>query len=157
MVGPPHEAPWWALRLDIPAALEDALVGALAGWARGFEVRPGAGARCGLDVYLRSQQSGERARSIAWQVLQEAGVDPAGCACTLDPVEDGRWVERYQASLQPVPIGRRFTVHPAGRIGVDDGREPLLLVPGRAFGTGEHATTQLCVEQLERRVEAGSS
>jgi ribosomal protein L11 methyltransferase len=29
-------------------------------------------------------------------------------------------------------------------------------VPGRAFGTGEHATTQLCAEQLERHVVPGS-
>ena len=30
-----------------------------------------------------------------------------------------------------------------------------MLVPGRAFGTGEHATTQLCAEQLERCVQPG--
>ncbi len=35
-------------------------------------------------------------------------------------------------------------------------RQSLALVPGRAFGTGEHPTTQLAVELLERRVQAGS-
>ena len=47
-------------------------------------------------------------------------------------------------------------VDPTGR-GVPAGRRiPIRLVPGRAFGTGEHATTQLCAEQLERQVVRGS-
>jgi ribosomal protein L11 methyltransferase len=87
--------------------------------------------------------------------LAGLGVDPSRFSCAVERVDDGRWVERYQESLRAFPIGERFTVHPRGRIEADDGREPLLLVPGRAFGTGEHATTQLCTEYLERVVRAG--
>ncbi len=38
---------------------------------------------------------------------------------------------------------------PAGRI-------PIRLVPGRAFGTGEHPTTRICAELLEQLVRRGS-
>jgi ribosomal protein L11 methyltransferase len=36
-------------------------------------------------------------------------------------------------------------------------RSPILLVPGRAFGTGEHGTTRLAVEALEQHVTPGSA
>jgi len=36
------------------------------------------------------------------------------------------------------------------------GRTRLVLVPGRAFGTGEHPTTRLAIEALERHVTPGS-
>src|SRR5213075_275452 len=35
-------------------------------------------------------------------------------------------------------------------------REPIVLVPGMAFGTGEHETTRLCAAALERLVVPGS-
>jgi ribosomal protein L11 methyltransferase len=36
------------------------------------------------------------------------------------------------------------------------GRDPIFLVPGRAFGTGEHPTTRLCAAALEQWVRPGS-
>jgi ribosomal protein L11 methyltransferase len=49
-------------------------------------------------------------------------------------------------------------VHPSGsrQEGFEE-RTPILLVPGRAFGTGEHGTTRLAVEALERHVTAASA
>ena len=61
-----------------------------------------------------------------------------------------------QASLQPFDLGRSFVVWPAGSGEQSGGRVPLRLVPGRAFGTGEHPTTQACTEQLECHVRPGS-
>lgn len=52
---------------------------------------------------------------------------------------------------RPLPIGDRFTVFPSsgGRNPVDpQGRIPLYLGPGRAFGSGEHETTASCLEEL---------
>lgn len=80
----------------------------------------------------------------------------AGAEVEVRPVPDARWAERYQASLRPFPIGTRFLVCPSGSTGTADGRIAIALVPGRAFGTGEHPTTRLCLEGLERAMEAGS-
>jgi ribosomal protein L11 methyltransferase len=83
-------------------------------------------------------------------------------------VADERWVERWIASLDPFEIGSRFRVEPVvdaeeasppeiGGMHGGDGRIVLRIVPGRAFGTGEHATTCLCLEALERLDPAGRS
>jgi len=66
----------------------------------------------------------------------------------------GDWAERWKRFHVPVMIGEHRTggalyVRPpwepaAGRPGVID----LVIDPGRAFGTGAHATTRLCLELL---------
>lgn len=55
------------------------------------------------------------------------------------------WLEKYQQSLEPLHIGKRFVVVP------DPAMAPLtIIVPQeQAFGTGSHETTWLCIEILE--------
>lgn len=67
-------------------------------------------------------------------------------------VEDG-WEEGWRRFHRPVQIGRLWVGPPWERP-----PEDLLAVvidPGRAFGTGSHATTRLCLELLQR-LEPGS-
>lgn len=60
------------------------------------------------------------------------------------------WAARYQASLAPVPVGRRFVVLPSPEMANPwPERTPLRLVPGMAFGTGEHYTTASCLRAFE--------
>jgi len=74
---------------------------------------------------------------------------------TQEPVD---WVQRYQASLRPIPVGRRFVILPSPDLDNPcPGRIPLDLVPGMAFGTGEHFTTASCLRSLEALVPAPSS
>ncbi|NEQ99418.1 MAG: 50S ribosomal protein L11 methyltransferase, partial [Cyanothece sp. SIO2G6] len=52
-------------------------------------------------------------------------------------------------------VGDRFLVHPAWMpLPAERDRLILKLDPGTAFGTGGHATTQLCLESLEMRLFA---
>jgi len=149
---------WSALVLRIPREYAEDLAAELAALGRGVESRPVDSRVEELRAFLTGE-SGQAAEMRAWaeRRLAAMGADAAACSFATEEVEDGHWVERYQESLQPFQIGTRFTVHPRGRVEIRDGRQPLLLVPGRAFGTGEHATTQLCAEQLERRVRAGQA
>lgn len=59
--------------------------------------------------------------------------------------ERENWLEKYQQSLEPLFIGKRFIVVP------DPDMVPhVLIVPQeQAFGTGSHETTSLCIELLE--------
>lgn len=60
------------------------------------------------------------------------------------------WAARYQSSLRPIALGRRFVVLPSPRLSNPWPRRiPLRLVPGTAFGTGEHYTTASCLRLLE--------
>jgi ribosomal protein L11 methyltransferase len=81
---------------------------------------------------------------------------PTASGSIASPAADERWVERWQSSLSPIPLGVRFVVMPKAGVTGPPGRDPIRLVPGMAFGTGEHETTRLCAAALERHVRAGS-
>ncbi len=94
------------------------------------------------------------ARRIAC-ALRAAGLRGRG-ALRLGPVADRRWAEAWQRSLRPMPIGRRFLVVPRGcRTGPSRGRLAIGVRFGQAFGTGEHASTRMCLRILEERVRPG--
>jgi len=46
-------------------------------------------------------------------------------------------------------IGSRLVVFRDSEDGARGGRLPVILAPGRAFGSGEHETTRSCLEELE--------
>ena len=68
------------------------------------------------------------------------------------------WATSWQKYYQPIPVGRRIYIVPEWMRGQDvpGGRVPLYLNPGLTFGTGSHATTQLCLELLEETLVPGS-
>lgn len=74
-----------------------------------------------------------------------------------EPFDDktpAEWVAHAQASFQPIVLGRAaisFPWHPP----VPDVLN-VVLEPGLAFGTGEHATTQLCARWLLDAVSPGT-
>ncbi|HZI92885.1 MAG TPA: 50S ribosomal protein L11 methyltransferase [Patescibacteria group bacterium] len=75
-----------------------------------------------------------------------------------EPVKDGFWHERWMEGLAPFVLGERFLVVPGPATPPDTlGRQVIRLTPGRAFGTGEHATTRMCVSLIERVVHPGDS
>ena len=67
------------------------------------------------------------------------------------------WATGWQKYYRPITIGRRLYVVPQWMRSepVPDGRVPLYLNPGLTFGTGSHASTQLCMEGLEQAVQPG--
>ena len=52
-------------------------------------------------------------------------------------------------------IGDRLVVVPEARRPYAGSRIPIILGPGRAFGSGEHETTSSCLEELEGIPELG--
>ncbi len=65
------------------------------------------------------------------------------------PVSDVDWVARFRESFRAFRVGG-FVIAPPWDRPLDD--EGLLVVdPGRAFGTGTHETTRLCLGALDDR------
>jgi ribosomal protein L11 methyltransferase len=63
------------------------------------------------------------------------------------------WRDRWKAFHRPVRIGDLWIGPPWAKS--PPGVTAIVIEPGRAFGTGSHPTTQLCIELL-REVERGS-
>ena len=67
-------------------------------------------------------------------------------------IDEEDWSSSWKQHWQPEEIGDRFLINPAW-LPLPESLERLVirLDPGVAFGTGNHATTQLCLESLEMR------
>ncbi|GAB3627214.1 ribosomal protein L11 methyltransferase [Pandoraea terrae] len=76
---------------------------------------------------------------------------------TLRDVADQDWVRLTQSQFEPMQIGERIWVVPSWHDAPDPDALVLELDPGLAFGTGSHPTTRLCMEWLEKHVQAGKS
>lgn len=67
------------------------------------------------------------------------------------------WADRWQDFHKPLLVGGRLWLRPSWER-PRDGAIDLVVDPGRAFGTGAHPTTRLCLElllELEAAGEAG--
>jgi ribosomal protein L11 methyltransferase len=69
-------------------------------------------------------------------------------------VEAG-WEDRWRAFHKPVRIGPLWVGPPWEEH--DEDSVPVVIDPGRAFGTGSHATTRLCLAHLVDIADAGRS
>ncbi len=79
------------------------------------------------------------------------------CEYTVSSLGENDWAYSWQKYYQPLTIGERLYVVPEWERDkpVPDGRSPLYLNPGLTFGTGAHATTQLCLESVEAHTVPG--
>jgi len=66
------------------------------------------------------------------------------------------WGENWKRFFKPVQVTSRFVVKPPwSKIRLKRGQIPIDITPGMAFGTGTHATTILCIQALEERLQKG--
>jgi ribosomal protein L11 methyltransferase len=73
-------------------------------------------------------------------------------------IDEEDWASSWKQYWQPEEIGDRFLIYPAWLQPPEELERLLLrLDPGAAFGTGNHPTTQLCLEALEMRLGYGST
>ena len=96
---------------------------------------------------------------IALQKLKEERSDCGALLLTMENIQDADWETNWKKYYKPLEIGERLLVVPQWELdnpGVQTStRVPLILDPGLTFGTGSHATTQLCLTALEKEVKAG--
>lgn len=107
--------------------------------------------RSRVSVYLedRALPSAAVWRELRAQLrdLREAGLSVGAPRMLRVRRED--WAESWKRHFPPLEIGRALLVRPSwsqrrGR----RGQAVVTLDPGLSFGTGQHATTRFCLEQL---------
>ncbi len=83
------------------------------------------------------------------QALGGFGLDPAPGRISLRRVPARDWSESWKRHFKPIDIAGRLLVKPTwNRRQTRPGQALVLLDPGLSFGTGQHATTRFCLEQL---------
>jgi ribosomal protein L11 methyltransferase len=145
---------WNQLTLDIPDDLKDAVVGELsAQGATGVWESGEAGPDCiRVIAYFDSAADITRIDDSIRAIFDR--VDCPYPRIARGVVADRDWNEEWKKSYASFDIGRRFFVIPSwSGDSSPEGRLPILIDPGQAFGTGTHETTQLTLEALERWVK----
>lgn len=81
--------------------------------------------------------------------LIECGIDPTPAKISIRKVPARDWAESWKRHFKPVAIGRKLLVKPTwNRKKAAPGQALVLLDPGLSFGTGQHATTRFCLQEL---------
>lgn len=78
-----------------------------------------------------------------------------GSAVTVEPFDESAWASKLAQPVKARAIGTRLWLAPSADLDVPSDRLVVRINMGLAFGTGEHATTALCLEWLERHVVSG--
>ena len=104
---------------------------------------------CRVKFYITDDADG-RKQLEGWL----AGIDQPYSLASLG---DNDWAHSWQKYYKPMPEGERLYIVPEWERGEPGpaGKAPLYLNPGLTFGTGSHASTQLCLMGLERYTVPG--
>ena len=65
--------------------------------------------------------------------------------------DEGKWRASWRQYFNPTRLSKRVTVRPSWDEKLPDGEHEVVVVidPSMAFGTGTHATTRMCVEEID--------
>ncbi|MCS6831587.1 MAG: 50S ribosomal protein L11 methyltransferase [bacterium] len=70
--------------------------------------------------------------------------------------DDSEWADTWKQFFHPFRVGERVVIKPSWEDYTPQEKDVVIeLDPGMAFGTGQHETTQLCLEFLEKLVQYG--
>jgi len=88
--------------------------------------------------------------------LKDLGIDPGPSEIQALPWKETGEAERWKDFFRPLHLGKRLVIKPTWEDYRSDPEEVFIEIdPGRAFGTGRHPTTAICLRFLERWVRGG--
>lgn len=104
-----------------------------------------------VRAYLQSDARAEQIKADIEVALAHMNLLPE-----YHQVDDQNWAEAWKAHYHPLRIGKKIVVRPLWETAeLQPGDIEIALDPGMAFGTGTHATTQLCLAALEDVMRPG--
>lgn len=146
---------WWEIQILCDPALEESIFWRL----DKFGCRGTASENKGQYSLVRSYIPQVQAQLLDLSALSLWLRQDALCMELPVPVvnweliDEQDWASSWKQYWQPLSIGDQILINPAWLpIPENSHRHIILLDPGVAFGTGNHATTQLCLESLEMRL-----
>jgi ribosomal protein L11 methyltransferase len=153
MTGP---SSWWEIQVCCPLWLEDAIAWRLDEFGCRGTASEVVSGNHQIRAYIHQAQAD--IAQLEWlrsQLQADANAmqapDPVSVQWHLIQEED--WAQTWKQYWHPQDIGDRLLIHPAWLpLPTQTKRLVLQLDPGVAFGTGNHPTTQMCLEALETMI-----
>ena len=114
-----------------------------------------------VTVYLPSNSQGaDMLTSIRAVLAEMKAQDTAGAygrlEAELSSIREEDWANNWKQYFKPLKVGEKLVIKPSWEeYSGDDGRIILEIDPASSFGTGQHHTTRLCLELLEKSLNKG--
>ena len=90
------------------------------------------------------------------KALESRGVNTAPAVLATAELQDEDWSDTWKQYFHTEKPGERVVIKPTWEeYEPQDDEVVIELDPGAAFGTGTHATTSMCIRQLEKLVKPG--
>jgi len=111
----------------------------------------------GADGFEFGNESGQETVTIYIpEVTNHSGIitflESESLKYTMGEVAESDWENEWKQYFFPIPIGNRLVIKPSWcEYDNSDNRIVLEIDPASAFGTGQHASTRLCLESLEKQ------
>lgn len=146
---------WWEVKVLCDPTLEDTIFWRFDSFGSQGTSTEQRGAACVMQAYFPQH----RLELLDLSAMALLIKQDALCNNLILPriswqlIEEEDWAKSWKDHWKPEPIGDRILITPAWlEPPADNQRLVLRLDPGVAFGTGNHPTTQLCLESLEMRL-----
>jgi ribosomal protein L11 methyltransferase len=111
----------------------------------------------GVRLYLKEEVffgDGKQKLEAMLANLQPAAVEERHPKYSISTLEEEDWLEGWKLHFKPLRVGKHLIVAPTWEeVHPGPGDRVIRVDPGRAFGTGHHETTRLCLEWIEEWAE----
>ena len=114
-----------------------------------------------ITVYLPCNEQGADMLSAIRSMLSELkSSDSEGAygrlEAELTSIREEDWANNWKQYFKPLKVGEKLVIKPSWEEYNDDGQRIILEIdPASSFGTGQHHTTRLCLELLEKSLNSG--
>ncbi len=153
---------WWEVTVKCPLVLEDSVYWAFDELGSKGTASQSKDDRRIVTAYFSQVQFEVEAFEHLRQDLLDSAAAQAGnlpgnvtTTSAVDMswqlIDEEDWARSWKTHWRAEEVGDRLLINPAWMAPPATDRTILTLDPGSAFGTGAHATTQLCLEALEKQ------
>ncbi|MDE5619538.1 MAG: 50S ribosomal protein L11 methyltransferase [Ruminococcus sp.] len=114
-----------------------------------------------ITVYLPDNNQGSDMLSAIRSMLAEVKSADADNAygrleAELSSIREEDWANNWKQYFKPISVGEKLVIKPSWEEYSGDGNRKILEIdPASSFGTGQHHTTRLCLELLEKSLSDG--
>ena len=146
---------WWEIEILCEPALEDVIFWRLEQFGCRGTSSEIKGSSCLVCAYIPQVQAQllDLAALSLWLRQDALIAEMPIPSVHWHLIDEEDWSSSWKQHWQPQEIGEKLLIQPAWLpLAEPLERLPILLDPGVAFGTGNHQTTQFCLESLEMRL-----
>ena len=108
-----------------------------------------------IKVYLADNEQGRRLLRKIYEFIEELNednmnIDLGTLRVETKVINDEDWANNWKKYFKPFEVADKIVIKPSWEDYKDSAQGKIILEidPGMSFGTGQHHTTRLCIEQI---------